>query len=106
VLDFGLAKACDTEQPIANLSQSPTRSVASTTAGAILGTAAYVQPGTFRADKPHLWSEEQFIDRGPRRNNFDIHPDGQRFVVLKASEFEIQAGKVVFVTNFLDGLEK
>jgi len=42
VLDFGLAKAMD-EAP-ADLSHSPTMSLAATRAGAILGTAAYMAP--------------------------------------------------------------
>jgi serine/threonine protein kinase len=44
VLDFGLAKAYDTEATPANLSNSPTLSVASTNAGVILGTASYMSP--------------------------------------------------------------
>jgi len=42
VLDFGLAKAFETEASKANLSQSPTLSMAATNAGVILGTAAYM----------------------------------------------------------------
>jgi Tol biopolymer transport system component len=44
VLDFGLAKAFEPEASKANLSQSPTLSMAATNAGAILGTAAYMSP--------------------------------------------------------------
>ena len=44
VLDFGLAKAYETEASKANLSQSPTLSMAATNAGVILGTAAYMSP--------------------------------------------------------------
>jgi serine/threonine-protein kinase len=44
VLDFGLAKAYETEVSNANLSQSPTLSMAATNAGMILGTAAYMSP--------------------------------------------------------------
>jgi serine/threonine protein kinase/Tol biopolymer transport system component len=44
VLDFGLAKAFETEASPANLSQSPTLSVAATMKGVILGTAAYMSP--------------------------------------------------------------
>ena len=44
VLDFGLAKAFQTETSNANLSQSPTLSMAATNAGIILGTAAYMSP--------------------------------------------------------------
>ena len=44
VLDFGLAKAYEAEASKANLSQSPTLSMAATNAGVILGTAAYMSP--------------------------------------------------------------
>jgi serine/threonine protein kinase len=44
VLDFGLAKAFAGEQAEANLSNSPTLSIAATQQGIILGTAAYMSP--------------------------------------------------------------
>jgi len=43
VLDFGLAKAL-TPDPVADLSNSPTLSMAATQAGMILGTAGYMSP--------------------------------------------------------------
>jgi len=44
VLDFGLAKALEGETVGADLSHSPTISLAATRAGIILGTAAYMSP--------------------------------------------------------------
>jgi eukaryotic-like serine/threonine-protein kinase len=44
VLDFGLAKAFESESAMAALSNSPTLSMAATNAGVILGTAAYMSP--------------------------------------------------------------
>jgi eukaryotic-like serine/threonine-protein kinase len=44
VLDFGLAKTYEAETSKANVSQSPTLSMAATNAGMILGTAAYMSP--------------------------------------------------------------
>jgi hypothetical protein len=44
VLDFGLAKALEPEDPAGDISNSPTLSVAATRAGMILGTAAYMSP--------------------------------------------------------------
>jgi serine/threonine-protein kinase len=45
VLDFGLAKAYESEQPNVAFSNSPTLvSIAATNAGVILGTAAYMSP--------------------------------------------------------------
>jgi serine/threonine-protein kinase len=44
VLDFGLAKAYETETSNASVSKSPTLSLAATQQGMILGTAAYMSP--------------------------------------------------------------
>jgi serine/threonine-protein kinase len=45
VLDFGLAKALDTSPaPSSDPANSPTLTMGATTAGAILGTAAYMSP--------------------------------------------------------------
>src|SRR6266404_1183215 len=44
VLDFGLAKALAAEGSSSDLSKSPTLTVGGTTAGMILGTAAYMSP--------------------------------------------------------------
>jgi len=62
---------------------------------------------SFRADKPELWSEVPITNRGPQRN-FDLHPDGKRFVILKvpASAGEEKRDKVVFILNFFDELRR
>ena len=44
VLDFGLAKALEVEQPSEDLSLSPTLTYQPTAAGVLLGTAAYMSP--------------------------------------------------------------
>ena len=44
VLDFGLAKALETDRAPASVTQSPTLSMVATQAGVILGTAAYMSP--------------------------------------------------------------
>jgi len=58
---------------------------------------------SFRAEKPQLWSPGQFTNRG-----FDLHPDGKRFVVLKAPDSEQTAAvnKVSFIFNFFDELRR
>jgi serine/threonine-protein kinase len=60
---------------------------------------------SFRADKPQLWSPGQFTDRGSTYN-FDLHPDGKRFAVLKApgTEQTPAVNKVTFIFNFFDEL--
>jgi Tol biopolymer transport system component len=63
---------------------------------------------SFHADKPQLWSPGQFTDRGFGFYNFDLHPDGKRFAVLKASGAEQAAAvnKVSFIFNFFDELRR
>jgi Tol biopolymer transport system component len=60
---------------------------------------------SFRAGKPELWSPGQFADRG-LNYNFDLHPDGKRFAVLKTPGTEQTAAvnKVNFIFNFFDEL--
>jgi len=62
---------------------------------------------SFHADKPQLWSPGQFTDRGATFN-FDLHPDGKRFAVLKAPSTEPApvVNKVSFVFNFFDELRR
>ena len=63
---------------------------------------------TFRADKPQLWSDVQFHDPMGAGRNFDLHPDGQRFAVLKSPESnsETKLDKVTFILNFFDELRR
>jgi Tol biopolymer transport system component len=70
--------------------------------------ATYSASGdSFHADKPQLWSPSQFSDSGASFN-FDLHPDGKRFAVLKSPGTEqIPAvNKVSFIFNFFDELRR
>jgi len=63
---------------------------------------------SFHADKPQLWSPGQFTELGLFTYNFDLPPDGKRFVVLKApgTGQTAAANKIAFVFNFFDELRR
>jgi hypothetical protein len=71
-----------------------------------MGVTFTASGDSFRADKPQLWSPGQFTDRGANNGNFDPHPDGRRFAVLKTPGTEQAAtmNKVSFIFNFFDEL--
>jgi serine/threonine-protein kinase len=76
-----------------------------------LMVAAYIASGdSFVAGKPQLWSPAQFINLaslGPFYN-FDLHPDGKRFAVVKTpgpGEVTL-VNKVTFIFNFFDELRR
>ena len=69
---------------------------------------SYTEPGgSFQAERPQLWSPGQFTDRSIAYN-FDLHPDGKRFAVLKASDTgsQVVVSKVNFVFNFFQELRR
>jgi serine/threonine-protein kinase len=65
-----------------------------------------VEGDSFRAEKPRLWSEARFTQRGGR--SFDLHPDGERFALQPAPHTQAAAkhDKVVFIFNFFDELRR
>ncbi len=75
--------------------------------GRILVAAYVVEGDRFRAEKPRVWSPEPLPLRGFVGRIYDLHPDGERFAVLRASE-EAAASqdKVVLVVNFFDELRR
>jgi serine/threonine protein kinase/WD40 repeat protein len=62
---------------------------------------------SFQAEQPRLLSEGQFTARGTSYN-FDLHPDGQRFVVVKVPEGSsgTRSDQVIFIFNFFDELRR
>jgi hypothetical protein len=64
-----------------------------------------VEGNTFRAGAPQKWSEQPVNGRpGPRP--FDLHPDGDRFVVAGDPASKTNVDKVVFVSNFFDEVRR
>ena len=77
------------------------------TAGGQIMVAPYTVEGdSFRAETPRLWSGEHFAARGPNRA-FDLHPDGERFVLARAARTQSsRKDGVTFVFNFFDELRR
>jgi len=79
------------------------------TADSKIMAVTYTASGdSLHADKPQLWSPGQFTDRGLGNYNFDLHPDGKRFAVLKTpgSEQTAAVNKVSFIFNFFDEISR
>ncbi len=73
-----------------------------------LMVASYAEQGdSFHADKPRLWCETRLPELYGQRA-FDLHPDGQRFAVLRdiVDTDQAKRDKVVLFQNFFDELRR
>jgi hypothetical protein len=73
-----------------------------------LMVASYTVEGdSFKTDKPRVRSDRRFSTR-PRLRSFDLHPDGERFVLAAAPENEsaVKQDKLVFICNSFDELRR
>jgi hypothetical protein len=64
-----------------------------------------VDGGTFRAERPQPLFTERFAPNAPINSfgpGFDLHPDGERFVVAPAVGDGDTESRVVFVFNVFD----
>jgi serine/threonine-protein kinase len=64
-----------------------------------------VDANTFRGNPPQKWSDRPIHDR-PTTRSFDVHPDGDRFVVSGDLATGTNVDKVVLVTNFFDEVRR
>jgi serine/threonine-protein kinase len=72
-----------------------------------LMVATYATEGdSFRAEKPQ--QAGSIPRRGMGAPGFDLHPDGQRFAVLKAAQepTEVRQNQVVLIPHFFDELQR
>ena len=61
---------------------------------------------SFKADKPHLWSERVILPR-PNQSAYALHPDGERIAVaLSSGLVEEKLDKVTFIFNFSEELRR
>jgi hypothetical protein len=64
-----------------------------------------IEGDTFRANPPQKWSEQPITGR-PTSRWFDLHPDGDRFLVSGDVGTRTNVDKVVLVTNFFDEVRR
>ena len=65
-----------------------------------------VEGDSFRAEKPGLWSDVRYSDRGPNRM-FDLHPDGERFAFAPVTQAPVaKPDHLAFIFNFFDELRR
>ncbi|MDP2320810.1 MAG: hypothetical protein Q8O42_15900 [Acidobacteriota bacterium] len=76
-----------------------------TLSGQIMVAAHTMEGGSFRAEKPRLWSDSRHVVRGSRM--FDLHPDGTRVAMATASiQLGVKQDKLTFLFNFFDELRR
>ena len=76
-----------------------------TASGQIMVAPFTVESDSFRVEKPRLWSDARFLERGPNRV-FDLHTDGERFVVAAAQTQGARQDHITFIFNFFDELRR
>ena len=63
------------------------------------------QPG-FSAGKPRIRFAGQYVPTPATTPNYDVSPDGQRFLMLKAIEQEQAATQINVVLNWFEELKR
>lgn len=73
----------------------------------IMVTSYTVEQGSFRADKPRVWSQQTLPGLGFNRP-YDIHPAGDRFAVINPTERgeSAERDQIVLVSNFFEELRQ
>jgi hypothetical protein len=64
-----------------------------------------LQPA-FSAGKPQVLFEGSWLPTAISSPNYDVSPDGQRFLMLKAVDEDPDARQIVVVQNWLEELKR
>ena len=81
-----------------------TRMAANRSGGKMIAVDIATQPG-FAAGKPHLLLEGQYPATTVSSSNYDVSPDGQRFLMIKESEQATSATQINVVLNWFEELK-
>jgi serine/threonine-protein kinase len=73
----------------------------------IMAVSYTVEGDSFKADKPHVWSDQVILPLPRTPRFFDLHPDGERLAVaIPPTGPEQKIDHVTFVLNFFDELRR
>jgi serine/threonine protein kinase len=104
VMDFGLAKRL--VQAEGSMSQEATLS-ALTGEGTTLGTLPYMSPEQLRGERPASFFDDTPFMWSQSAINWDISPDGRRFLMLKVGEEKPSpATELILVQNWFEDLKR
>jgi Tol biopolymer transport system component len=72
----------------------------------LMAATYFVSGGSFRADKPHVWSPGRPAGR-PRLRALNLHPDGERMVIAPPQDTgtTTKQNTLVFILNFSEELK-
>jgi Tol biopolymer transport system component len=73
--------------------------------GKMMAVNIVTQP-SFQAAKPHLLFEGHYATDPIRIRNYDVMPDGRRFVMVKPSRQEMEAAQINIVFNWFEELNR
>ncbi len=60
----------------------------------------------FSAGSPKALFEGQFFTGGDGNTSYDVAPDGQRFVMIKASEEQQESASINVILNWFEELKR
>ena len=70
----------------------------------VMSVTYTVEGDSFKADKPHVWSEQPVL-RLPRNTSFDLHPDGLRIAAaVPTGQATERLDKITLVLSFSNQL--
>jgi hypothetical protein len=71
----------------------------------IMAVSYSVNAASFQPDKPRVLPDSRFRPL-PVGRSFDLHPDGDRFALVKAPAVEARRDHVTLVFNFFEELRR
>jgi hypothetical protein len=74
--------------------------------GQIMVAPFAAEGDAFRAEQPRPWSDGRYVQLGGQYRMFDLHPDGERFVLTAQTQTGAKQDHLTFIFNFFDELRR